>query len=64
MPAEKNGGIAQATGLMSDSRDIPFLVSAQPDLHGNSSWKLVEAGSSISVRSAGQLLYFAQVGFA
>ncbi len=40
-PLRSTAGLLKATELMTDSRGIPFLVSAQPDLHGDSSWKLV-----------------------
>ena len=45
-PLRRTMGLLNATGLMTDSRDIPFHASAQPDLHGDSSWKLPDTGRS------------------
>ena len=40
-PLRSTAGLLKATELMTDSRGIPFLVSAQPD----SAWRLkLEAG--------------------
>ena len=34
-PLRRTVGLLNATGLTTGSRDVPFVVSAQPDLHGN-----------------------------